>query len=131
MVINQWKWSATIHRSTVVVKRCSVSSKGPKVCQEIILHTITPSATFDSKQDSPDPTIRMAQQKSRLCRPGSVFLIFCCPMLVSWYKLQPQFSVLRWQEWHSVWSSAAFRDGLLLTLVVISDYLGHCCVVIS
>lgn len=70
------------------------------------------------------------QRKSRLIRPGNVFLIFYGPILVSLCKLYPQFPVLSWQDWHPAWSSAAvahllqdsasfvFRDGILHTLIV-------------
>ncbi len=70
---------------------------------------------------------------------SNVFPIFYCPILVSLCELLPPFPVLSWQERHSVWSSAAvahllqgsmccaFRDGILLTLVVTSGYLSYCC----
>ncbi len=135
-----------VRNNTQVYKLWSIGTKGPKVCQEYIHHTITPPApawTIETRQDDPCfhvlyakfwPYIWMLQQKSRLIRPGNVFTIFYCPVLVSLCELYPPCPVLIWQERHPVWSSAAgahllqgstccvFRDGILYTLVVTSDY---------
>ncbi len=78
------------------------------------------------------------RSKSRHIRPGNVFPIFYCPVLLSLCELYPPCPVLSWHEQHPVWSSAAvvhllqgsmcwaFRDGILHTLVVTSDYLSYC-----
>ncbi len=54
VVIKGWTWSATILRKTVVFKRCTIGTKGLKVCQENISHTITPAPaawTNETQQD--------------------------------------------------------------------------------
>ncbi len=57
-VIKGWTCSGTIHSSGKLwcLKRCSIGTKEPKVCQENIPHTITPPPsapawTVDTRQD--------------------------------------------------------------------------------
>ncbi len=71
--------------------------------------------------------------------PDNVFSIFYWPILVSLCELYPPCADLIRQERHPVWSSAAgahllqgsmccvFRDDILQTLVVTSDYLSNYC----
>ncbi len=40
VVIKGWTWSATILRKAVAFKLCLIGTKGPKVCQENIPHTL-------------------------------------------------------------------------------------------
>lgn len=73
----------------------------------------------------------------------SSFFSFCCPILESPNKSQPQFPVLGLQEGHLVWSSAAvvylgqglmcfvLTGALLHILVVIIGYLSYCCLPIN
>ncbi len=151
VVIKGWTWSATILREAVVLKRCSIGTKGPKCAKKI-----SPTPLHHHHQPEPlrqgrmNPCfhvlytkfwlyIWMSQLKLRLIRPGNVFSIFNRPILVSLCELYPPCAVLIWQERHPVWSSAAvvhllqgltccvFRDGILHNLVVMSGYLSYCC----
>ncbi len=131
-------------------KRCSIGTKGPKVCQEIsptpLLHHHHQPEPL--RQGRMDPCFHVlyakfwsyhlnvaAEIKTHQTRQR--FSIFYCPILVSLCELY--FPVLSWQERHPVWSSAAvahllqgstccaFRDGSLHTLVVTSGYFSNCC----
>ncbi len=134
----------------MVFKRCSIGTNGPKVCQENIPHTITPPAawTVETRQDGSMLSCSLHQiltltseccSRNQLIRPGNVFTIFYCQIMLILCELYPPCAVLIWPERHPVWSSAAgahllqgsmccvFRDGILQILVVTSDYLSYCC----
>jgi len=112
----------------VAFKQCSVGSKWPKVCQEAIPHTITPPSsawTVDTRQDG---------SMLLCCLPQILTLpslrLFFCPIFVSPCELYPQFPIFSWQEWHSVWSSAAVAH-LLQGSMCCVGYLSYCCLSIS
>ncbi len=106
-------------------KWCSIGTKGPKVCQENIPHTITLPPTAW--------TIEIRQDGSMLSCSSDQATFFQSSIITI------AFPVLSWQERHPVWYSAAvthllqgstccaFRDGTLHTLVVTSGYLSYCC----
>lgn len=80
---------------------------GPQ-CDKKISSNIAPAAAKFC------PTICMLQLlkccmflESRLTKPGNIFPIFNCPVLVSMGKLLPHFPVLSWQGCHPVQYSAA------------------------
>ncbi len=93
----------------VAFKRCSIGTKGPKVCQENIPpHHYTTTTTSLNRWDkegwihafifftpNSDSTIWTLKQKSRLIRPGKVFTIFYSLILVILCELYPPFPVLR------------------------------------
>ncbi len=130
-------------------KRCSIGTKGPKVCQENIPHTITPAAwTVETRLDGSMLSCSLCQiltppsecrSRNRDSSDQATFPIFYYPILVSLCELYPPFPVLSRQERHPVWSSAAvalllqgskccaFRDSILHTLVITSGYLSYCC----
>ncbi len=128
-------------------KRYSIGTKGPKVCQENIPHTITPPPPAWTVETRQDPCFHVLYAKfwpyhlnvaaeiethqTRQCFYNLLLSNFGDPVWIV-----PVFS---WQERHPVWSSAvvahllqgsmccAFRDDILHSLVVTSDYLSYCC----
>ena len=83
-----------------------------------------------------DAAICMPQQKFRFNRPGKIFPVFSCPVLVSLCPLQPQLSV-GWPKWIPTWSSAVVAHptlgltlcavwyAFLLTAIVKSGYRSY------
>lgn len=73
VVIKGWTCSGTILRKAAMFKRRSNGSKGPKVCQQNVPHTITPTAPFWTVgwlhvvmlfTPNSDPPIWISQQES-------------------------------------------------------------------
>ncbi len=128
----------------MVFKRCSIGTKGPKVCQENIPHTITPPRvwTVETRQDGSMLSCSLRQilhlnvaaeietHQTRQCFSNLLLSNFCVSV---WIVIS-----VSWQERHPVWSSTAvahllqgstccvFRDGILHTLVVTSGYFSYC-----
>ncbi len=129
------------------VWQCSIGTKGPKMYQENIPHTITPPPpawTVETRQDGSMLSWSLRQiltlpseyrSRNRDSSDQAFFQSSIVQFLWACVILLHRFPVLSWQERHAVWSSAAvahllqcsmccvFRDGLLHTLVVTSGYL--------
>ncbi len=128
-------------------KRCSIGTKGPKVCQEISptpLHHTHSLNRWDkagwsmlscSLTPNSDPYIECRSRHRDSSDQETFFPIFFSSFGDLWWIVILRVLVLIWQERHPVWSSAAgahllqgstccvFRDGILYTLVVTSGYL--------
>lgn len=57
------------------------------------------------------------KQKSRLIKPGTIFPVFYCSVLMRPCELYTPFPVLCWQEWHLLLSSAAVLPPLQVSTV--------------
>ncbi len=139
----------------MALKRCSIGTKGPKVCQENIPHTTTPPPpawTVETRQDGSMLSCSLCQilTLSSECRSrnrdssdqGTFFQSSIVQFWWSCVNCSLCFLFLS-EERHPVWSSAAvahllqgstccvFRDGILHTLVVMSGSLNYCCLSIS
>ncbi len=128
-------------------KQCSIGTKGPKVSPTPLHHHLQPEPL---RQGRMDPCLYVLYAKfltlpSECCSRNwdssdqtTLFQSSIVLILLSLCELYPPCAVLSWQERHPVWSSAAvahllqgstccaFRDGILHTLVITSDYLSYC-----
>ncbi len=135
----------------MVFKRCSIGTKGPKVCQDNIPHTITPppppARTVETRQDGSMLSCALHQILTlpSECRSRNwdssdqATSIFYCLILVrpvpivasvsSYYLTGAAPSVVFCCCSPSASGSDVlwFRDGILHTLVVTSGYLSYCC----
>ncbi len=133
-------------------KRCSICTKGPKVCQENIPPTITPPPppawTIETRQNGSMLSCSLCQIltlssecRSRKRDSSDQATFFQSSIVQFWWACSNNslcFLFLA-EEWHPVWSSAAgahllqgltccaFRDGILHILVVTCGYLSYCC----
>ncbi len=125
--------------------QCSIGTKGPKVCQENIPHTLHHHQPEPLRQGRINPCFHVLYAKFWPFHLNVAAEIETHQTRQHFYNLllsnfgEPVFPVLSWQERHLVWSSAAvahllqgstccaFRDGVLYNLVVTSGYLSYCC----
>ncbi len=132
-------------------KQCSIGTKGPKVCQENIPHTITPPPaawTIETRQDGSMLSCSLCQIltlpsecRSRNQDSSDQATFFQSSIVQFWWACVNYILRFLFLAYRSalVWSSAAvahllqgsmcctFRDGILHTLVVTSGYLSYCC----
>ncbi len=128
-------------------KRCSIRSKGPKVCQENIPHTITPPPpawTVETRQDGSMLSCSLRQIltlpsecRSRNRDSSDQATFFQSSIVQSWWTCAN--CILRFLFLADRSSTrcgllllqgltcCAFRDGILHTLVVMSGHLSYCC----
>ena len=138
-----WRDGHGQQQSFVAFKKCSVGTKGPKVCLTPLHHHHQSEPLIQGGMEQYFHVVyskfwphhlNVAAEIETYQTRHLFFPIFYCPVLVNLCDLLPQFPGLRWQEWHSVWSFAAvahllqgwaccaFRDCILHTLVVTSSF---------
>ncbi len=150
VVIKGWTWSATILREAVVLKRCSIGTKGPKCAKKIFPKHYTTSTSLN-RWDKAGWSMLSCSLHQILTLHLNV------AAEIETHQTRQRFSNLQSSDFGDpvwivssvccsyltgaapVWSSAAgahlfqgsrccvFRDGILQILVVTSGYLSYCC----
>ncbi len=119
-------------------KRCSIGTKGPKVYQENIPHTITPPPaawTVETRQDGSMLSCSLRQIltlpsecRSRNRDSSDQATFFQSSIVQFWWTcVNCSLRFLFLADLHQGSMGCVFRDGILHTLVVTSGYLSYCC----
>lgn len=121
VIIKRWVWLATILRQAVGFKQCLIGTKGSKLCEENMLHTVTPPDWSMLTYRKFRPYYPNVAAKWRFITTANIFPVFFYPVLVSTRVVFCCCSPL----------ASRFRGALLLSSVKTSGYLRYRCLLLS